>query len=78
MRFDLTDMSARERYKLLTGTVVPRPIGWISTVDEHGRRNLAPFSYFQIASASPPARPRTASATPWPPAASSRTWRTRR
>lgn len=54
MRFDLTDMSARERYKLLTGTVVPRPIGWISTVDEHGRRNLAPFSYFQIASASPP------------------------
>src|SRR6056297_2515465 len=54
MRFDLDGLDARERYKLLTGTVVPRPIGWISTVDEQGRRNLAPFSYFQIASASPP------------------------
>lgn len=53
MRFDLDGLDARERYKLLTGTVVPRPIGWISTVDQHGRRNLAPFSYFQIASASP-------------------------
>jgi flavin reductase (DIM6/NTAB) family NADH-FMN oxidoreductase RutF len=54
MRFDLDTMEARERYKLLTGTVVPRPIGWIATVDEDGRRNVAPFSYFQIASASPP------------------------
>jgi flavin reductase (DIM6/NTAB) family NADH-FMN oxidoreductase RutF len=54
MRFDLDTMDARGRYKLLTGTVIPRPIGWISTVDADGRRNIAPFSYFQIASASPP------------------------
>ena len=54
MRFDLDTMDARGRYKLLTGTVIPRPIGWIATVDGEGRRNVAPFSYFQIASASPP------------------------
>jgi flavin reductase (DIM6/NTAB) family NADH-FMN oxidoreductase RutF len=54
MRIELDPLAPRDRYKLLTGTVVPRPIGWISTVDEEGRRNLAPFSYFQIASATPP------------------------
>jgi flavin reductase (DIM6/NTAB) family NADH-FMN oxidoreductase RutF len=54
MRFDLDTMDARGRYKLLTGTVIPRPIGWIATADADGRRNVAPFSYFQIASASPP------------------------
>jgi flavin reductase (DIM6/NTAB) family NADH-FMN oxidoreductase RutF len=54
MRIDLDSLDPRGRYKLLTGTVIPRPIGWISTVDGLGRRNLAPFSYFQIASASPP------------------------
>jgi flavin reductase (DIM6/NTAB) family NADH-FMN oxidoreductase RutF len=41
-------------YKLLIGSVVPRPIGWISTVDESGRRNLAPFSFFNVVSARPP------------------------
>jgi len=54
MRIDLDSLEPQARYKLLTGTVVPRPIGWISTVDMRGRRNLAPFSYFQIASATPP------------------------
>jgi flavin reductase (DIM6/NTAB) family NADH-FMN oxidoreductase RutF len=54
MRIELDSLDPKGRYKLLTGTVVPRPIGWISTVDEEGRRNLAPFSYFQIASATPP------------------------
>ncbi|HLW23206.1 MAG TPA: flavin reductase family protein [Steroidobacteraceae bacterium] len=34
--------------------VVPRPIGWISTVDAHGRPNLAPFSFFNAISESPP------------------------
>lgn len=54
MIFHMEGMSRRERYALLTGTVVPRPIGWISTVDRRGRRNLAPFSYFTIAAAEPP------------------------
>lgn len=54
MRFDVDAMAPRDRYKLLTGTVVPRPIGWISTLDGDGRRNLAPFSFFNVVSATPP------------------------
>jgi flavin reductase (DIM6/NTAB) family NADH-FMN oxidoreductase RutF len=34
--------------------VIPRPIGWISTVDAHGRHNLAPYSQFQNVSFNPP------------------------
>lgn len=41
-------------YKLLTGAILPRPIGWISTVDRAGQPNLAPFSFFNIAGANPP------------------------
>lgn len=41
-------------YKLMIGSVVPRPIGWISTIDEQGQNNLAPFSFFNVASANPP------------------------
>lgn len=38
----------------LNALVVPRPIGWISTVDKDGVVNLAPYSYFNIVSARPP------------------------
>lgn len=41
-------------YKLLTGSVLPRPIGWISSLDEHGRANLAPFSFFNVVCPKPP------------------------
>jgi flavin reductase (DIM6/NTAB) family NADH-FMN oxidoreductase RutF len=34
--------------------VMPRPIGWISTVDGKGRANLAPYSYFNAVSSEPP------------------------
>jgi flavin reductase (DIM6/NTAB) family NADH-FMN oxidoreductase RutF len=34
--------------------VIPRPIGWISTVDQQGRHNLAPYSQFQNVSFNPP------------------------
>ena len=34
--------------------VAPRPIGWISTIDEHGRSNLAPYSFFNLVHARPP------------------------
>jgi flavin reductase (DIM6/NTAB) family NADH-FMN oxidoreductase RutF len=39
-------MTSRERYKLVIGTVQPRPIAWVSSMDAEGRLNLAPFSYF--------------------------------
>jgi len=38
----------------LTGLVIPRPIGWISTVDENGINNLAPFSFFNVVGEDPP------------------------
>ncbi|CAN5257582.1 flavin reductase family protein [soil metagenome] len=48
------DLDPRDAYKLLIGSVVPRPIAWTSTVSREGRRNLAPFSFFTVASRNPP------------------------
>lgn len=47
------DLSSRERYRLLTTLVVPRPIGWISTRSRDGVPNLAPYSFFAALSANP-------------------------
>jgi flavin reductase (DIM6/NTAB) family NADH-FMN oxidoreductase RutF len=41
-------------YKLLVGAVVPRPIAFVSTISPEGVPNLAPFSFFTVASANPP------------------------
>ena len=51
--FDFATLSPRERYKLLIGTVIPRPIAFVTTIDEHGRPNAAPFSFFNCLSADP-------------------------
>lgn len=41
-------------YRTLTSLVVPRPIGWISTRSADGVDNLAPYSFFNVVSVSPP------------------------
>ncbi|MEW1824054.1 flavin reductase family protein [Streptomyces sp. NPDC088196] len=41
-------------YRLLTATVVPRPIAWVSTVSADGTDNLAPHSFFTVSSVAPP------------------------
>ena len=41
--------SNQDIYKILIGTVLPRPIAWVSTVDASGKVNLAPFSFFTVA-----------------------------
>lgn len=46
MELNPDDLRIRERYKLLIGAVVPRPIAFVSTVSPDGRPNLAPFSFF--------------------------------
>ncbi|MCP8940756.1 flavin reductase family protein [Alsobacter sp. SYSU M60028] len=51
--FDFAALTGRERYKLLIGAVVPRPIAWVTTVDTQGRVNAAPFSFFNCLSADP-------------------------
>lgn len=52
--FDFSDTASRDRYKLLSGLVVPRPIGWIGTRRPDGSNNLAPFSFFNVVSSNPP------------------------
>ncbi len=46
MELDPIDLSPAQRYKLLIGCIVPRPIAFVSTVSPAGRLNLAPFSFF--------------------------------
>ena len=47
-------LGTAETYRLMTDLVAPRPIAWVSTEDSQGRRNLAPFSYFQAVCSHPP------------------------
>lgn len=51
---DFSEVSQRDRYKLLIGAVVPRPIALVSTVSREGVGNLAPFSFFNAISSDPP------------------------
>lgn len=52
--FVVSELAPNEGYKLGSGLVVPRPIGWIGTVDADGRPNLAPYSFFNMVSGEPP------------------------
>ena len=54
MQISVKDTDSSILYKLLTGLVIPRPIGWISSVDENGINNLAPFSFFNVVGEDPP------------------------
>jgi flavin reductase (DIM6/NTAB) family NADH-FMN oxidoreductase RutF len=51
---DPAGLDPQSCYKLLIGSVVPRPIAWTSTVSQEGVYNLAPFSFFTVASRQPP------------------------
>jgi flavin reductase (DIM6/NTAB) family NADH-FMN oxidoreductase RutF len=55
VEIDPLALEERERYKLIIGCIVPRPIAWVSTCDQAGRNNLAPFSFFNGVGSSPPA-----------------------
>lgn len=54
MYFDPDLIDQKATYKLLTGAVIPRPIGWISSVSKDGIPNLAPFSFFNAVGEDPP------------------------
>ncbi len=54
MQINPAELSRKDNYKLLIGAVVPRPIAWVSSLSPDGVRNIAPFSYFTIASHDPP------------------------
>jgi flavin reductase (DIM6/NTAB) family NADH-FMN oxidoreductase RutF len=54
MEFDLTALDGAARYKLLTSLVIPRPIGWITSLNDDGSVNLAPYSFFNVLGNDPP------------------------
>jgi flavin reductase (DIM6/NTAB) family NADH-FMN oxidoreductase RutF len=51
--FAFSALTPRERYKLLIGAVVPRPIALVTTISKDGIVNAAPFSFFNCLSADP-------------------------
>jgi flavin reductase (DIM6/NTAB) family NADH-FMN oxidoreductase RutF len=54
MNFDVSTLENQAKYRLLNGGVTPRPIAWISTRSKNGVDNLAPYSFFTVASCNPP------------------------
>ena len=54
MFFDMGQLAADIRYKILTATVTPRPIAWVTTRSADGVVNAAPFSFFNVLGHEPP------------------------
>ena len=54
MYFDPDQLDGKNVYKLITSTVLPRPIAWVVTQNGQGRLNAAPFSFFNAMSGNPP------------------------
>lgn len=54
MRFDLENAPASVAYKLMIGLIAPRPIALITSMDENGHLNAAPFSAFNYFGTDPP------------------------
>ena len=53
MQINFSDVTATQRYHLMTQTIIPRPIAWVLTDSDNGSYNLAPFSYFTAVSSEP-------------------------
>lgn len=53
MELDPARLDQKDRYKLLIGGIVPRPIAFVSTISATGDHNLAPFSFFAGVSSEP-------------------------
>ena len=54
LSIDLTEIGVPKAHHYLLSAVGPRPICFASTIDEKGRPNLAPFSFFNVFSSNPP------------------------
>lgn len=54
MRFDLAALDPAVGYKLMTATVTPRPIAWVTTLGRSGVVNAAPYSFFNAMGKDPP------------------------
>lgn len=54
LSIDPTKNTERENYKLLIGSIIPRPVAFVTSMSKDGVLNGAPFSYFNIVSSNPP------------------------
>ncbi len=54
MKFDVEQVSPRQVYNLLIGLVAPRPIALVTSMNEHGHLNAAPFSAYNYLCTDPP------------------------
>lgn len=54
MQFSAKDMSPDFAYRLLSSTIIPRPIAFVTTLSDDGVRNGAPFSFFNAMASDPP------------------------
>ncbi|MCP3391142.1 flavin reductase family protein [Bradyrhizobium sp. CCGB12] len=54
MDYAASDLTPRERYKVLTSFILPRPIAWVTSVGPTGIVNAAPFSFFNAFCEDPP------------------------
>lgn len=54
MNINLEEATVRQTYNLLIGLVAPRPIAWITSMNEEGRLNAAPFSAYNYLCTDPP------------------------
>lgn len=54
LSYKTSELTQKEMYKLLIGSVIPRPVLMLSTLSENNQLNLAPFSFFNIVSYNPP------------------------
>lgn len=53
MEVDFGSVTQGERYQFLTHVIVPRPIAWVTTLNEDGSVNAAPFSFFNVFGSDP-------------------------
>ncbi|MCH8927258.1 MAG: flavin reductase family protein [Candidatus Marinimicrobia bacterium] len=54
MKVDPANLDVKESHKILTSIIIPRPIAWVTTLNEDGSVNAAPFSFFMGVSTKPP------------------------
>ena len=54
MEINLMELESRHAHDILTSSIIPRPIAWVSTINKDGQTNLAPFSFFTGVSWAPP------------------------
>jgi flavin reductase (DIM6/NTAB) family NADH-FMN oxidoreductase RutF len=54
MEFSTETTAWQSIYKIMIGAIVPRPIGWVSSIDAQGHHNIAPFSFFNAVCPNPP------------------------